>query len=37
VAKLREKISVSKRARHKFDLKGFDLKNLDNIVVKEKY
>jgi hypothetical protein len=37
VAKLRERISVSKRARQKFDLERFDLKNLDDVEVKEKY
>jgi fructose-bisphosphate aldolase class 1 len=37
VAKLREKISVSKGARQKFDLERFDLKRLDDIEVKEKY
>jgi hypothetical protein len=37
VAKLRERISVSKRARKKFDLERFDLKKLNDIEVKEKY
>jgi hypothetical protein len=37
VAKLRERISVSKQARQKFDLENFDLKKLDDIEVKEKY
>jgi hypothetical protein len=37
VAKLRESISVSKRARQKFDVEGFDLKKPDDVVVKEKY
>jgi exonuclease III len=37
VAKLRERISVSKRARQKCDLERFDLKKLDDIQVKEKY
>jgi hypothetical protein len=37
VAKLRERISVSKRARQKFDLERFDLKKLDDAEVKEKY
>jgi hypothetical protein len=37
VAKLRERISVSKRARQNFDLERFDLKRLDDIEVKEKY
>jgi hypothetical protein len=37
VAKLREKISVSKRVKQKFDLERFDLKRLDDIEVKEKY
>jgi hypothetical protein len=37
VAKLRERISVSKRARQKFYLEIFDLKMLDDIKVKKKY
>jgi hypothetical protein len=37
VAKLRERISVSKRARKKFDLVRFDLKSLSDVEVKEKY
>jgi hypothetical protein len=37
VAKLRERISVIKRARQKFDLERFDLKKLSDIEVKEKY
>jgi hypothetical protein len=37
VAKLRERISVSKRARQKSELERFDLKNLDNVEDKEKY
>jgi hypothetical protein len=37
VAKLRERISASKRAKQKFDLKRFDLKKLDHLEVKEKY
>jgi hypothetical protein len=37
VAKLRERISISKRARQYFDLERFDLKKLDVINVKEKY
>jgi hypothetical protein len=37
VTKLGERISVSKRARQKFDLEGFDLKELDDVEVKEKY
>jgi hypothetical protein len=36
VAKLRERISVSKRARKKYDLERFDLKKLDDVEVKEK-
>jgi hypothetical protein len=36
-AKLRDKISVSKRARQKFDLERFNLKNLDDVEVKKKY
>jgi endonuclease/exonuclease/phosphatase family metal-dependent hydrolase len=36
-AKLRERISVIKRARQNFDLEGFDLKKLDDVEVKEKY
>jgi hypothetical protein len=34
---LRERFSVSKWARQKFDLERFDLKKLDDIEVKEKY
>jgi DNA repair ATPase RecN len=34
---LRERISVSKRARQNFDLVKFDLKKLDNLEIKEKY
>jgi hypothetical protein len=37
VAKLRERISVSKRARQNFDVERFDLKKLDDVEVKEKY
>jgi hypothetical protein len=37
VVKLRERISVSKRARQKFDLERFDLKKLNDVEVKEKY
>jgi hypothetical protein len=37
VAKLRERISVSKQARQNFDLKRFNLKKLDDAEVKEKY
>jgi hypothetical protein len=37
VAKLRERISVSKRARQNSDLQRFDLKKLDDVEVKEKY
>jgi hypothetical protein len=33
VAKLRERISVSKGARQKFDLERFDLKKLDDVEV----
>jgi hypothetical protein len=36
-AKLRKSISVSKRARHKFDLEIFDMRKLDDVEVKEKY
>jgi hypothetical protein len=37
VAKLRERISLNKRARQNFDLETFDLKNLNDVEVKEKY
>jgi hypothetical protein len=37
VAKSRERISVRKRGRQKFDLERFDLKKLDDVEVKEKY
>jgi hypothetical protein len=36
VAKLRERISVSKGPKQRFDLKRFDLKKLDDGEVKEK-
>jgi hypothetical protein len=37
VAKLRERISVSKRARQNFNSERFDLKKLNDIQVKKKY
>jgi hypothetical protein len=37
VEKLRERISVSKRARQNSDLERFDLKNVNDVEVKEKY
>jgi hypothetical protein len=37
VAKLRERLSVSKRTRQNSDLERFDLKRLDDVEVKEKY
>jgi hypothetical protein len=37
VANLRERISVSNRARQKFDIERFDLKKLNDVEVKEKY
>jgi hypothetical protein len=37
VAKLRERISASKRTRQKYDLERFDLKRLDDVEVKEKH
>jgi hypothetical protein len=37
VAKLKERISVSKRARQNSDLERFNLKKLDDLEVKEKY
>jgi hypothetical protein len=37
VAKLRERISVSKQARQKFDVERFDLRKLKDVEVKEKY
>jgi hypothetical protein len=37
VAELRERISVSKRARQNFDLERFDMKKLYDIEVKDKY
>jgi hypothetical protein len=36
VAKLRERISVSKGARQMFDLERFDLKKINDVEVKEK-
>jgi hypothetical protein len=35
--KLRERLSVCKRARQKFDLQRCDLKKLNDVEVKEKY
>jgi hypothetical protein len=37
VVKLRERISVSKRAKKNFDLERCELRKLDDIEVKEKY
>jgi hypothetical protein len=37
VAKLSDRISVSKRASQNSDLERFDLKKLDDVEVKEKY
>jgi hypothetical protein len=37
VAKLRDRISVSKQVRQKFDVERFDLKKLDDGEVQEKY
>jgi hypothetical protein len=37
VAKLRERISVSKSARKNFYLERFDLRKIDHLEVKEKY
>jgi hypothetical protein len=37
VAKLKERISISKHVRKMSDLERFDLKKLDDIEVKEKY
>jgi hypothetical protein len=37
VAKLSKRISVSKRARQKFDLQRFDMRKLDDVEVKRKY
>jgi hypothetical protein len=37
VTKLRERISVSKRARQKFGVQRFDLKKLNDVEIKEKY
>jgi hypothetical protein len=37
VAKLRERISVSKQVRQKFDLERFNWKKLSDIEVKHKY
>jgi hypothetical protein len=37
LAKLRERISVSKRARQKFDLERSGLRKLDDVAVKEKF
>jgi hypothetical protein len=37
LAKLRERISISKRVRQNFDVEKFVLKTLDDVEVKEKY
>jgi hypothetical protein len=37
MAKLKDRLSESKGARQRFDLERFDLKNLDDVEVKEKY
>jgi hypothetical protein len=37
VAKLRERISVSKQVRQKFDLERFYLRKLDDVEFMEKY
>jgi hypothetical protein len=37
VAKLMERISVSKQAMHEFDLERFDLRKLNGTEVREKY
>jgi hypothetical protein len=37
VAKLRDKISVSKRARQNFGLQRLDLKKLEDVEVQKKY
>jgi hypothetical protein len=37
VAKLRERISVSKRARKNFDLERCDLKKIDNVELEGQY
>jgi hypothetical protein len=37
VAKLRERLSVSKRASQKFDMQRFDLKKLNDTEVMEEY
>jgi Fe-S-cluster formation regulator IscX/YfhJ len=37
MAKLRERISVTKQAKQKCDLERFDLRKLNDIKIKEKY
>jgi hypothetical protein len=37
VAKLRERLSVSKRVAQKFDMQRFDLRKLNDAEVKEQY
>jgi hypothetical protein len=37
MANLRERISISKRARQNFGLEGFDLKKFNDVEIKEKY
>jgi hypothetical protein len=37
VAKVRQRLSVSKRAAQKFDIERFNLKKLNDVEVKEQY
>jgi hypothetical protein len=37
VAKVRERLSVSKRAAQKFDIERFNLKNINDVEAKEEY
>jgi hypothetical protein len=37
VANIRERLAVNKQGSHKFHMERFNLKNLNNIEVKEKY
>jgi hypothetical protein len=37
VAKVKERLAVSKQTMQKFDMERFNLKKLDEVVIKEQY
>jgi hypothetical protein len=37
VAKVRQRLSVSKRVAHKFDMESFSLRKVNDVEVKERY